>query len=202
MYEWRKMTPEARELALGERQRRKLPHHSPPHFAGDVTRLYHLTAACYEHRPILGFSPERMAAFEAEWVALLREGERELAAWCVLPNHWHALVRTGDLRETVRAVGRLHGRTSYAWNGEEECRGRVCWHRCADRFMRSDAHVWATINYIHHNPVHHGYVERWTDWPFSSAADYLESVGAEEAARRWREFPVLDYGKGWDEAEI
>ena len=47
-----------------------------------------------------------------------------------------------------------------------------------------------------------GYVERWTDWPFSSAADYLGAVGKEEAERRWREFPVLDYGKGWDEAEM
>ena len=202
MYEWRKMTAEEREEALRERRQRKLPHHSPPHFADDAPRLYHLTGACYEHRPIVGFSPNRMAAFEAELVQTLRAEGRELAAWCVLPNHWHALVRTGDLRGTTKAVGRLHGRMSHAWNGEEGCRGRTCWHRCADRAMRSEAHVWATINYIHHNPVHHGYAERWTQWPFSSAADCLEALGKAEAKRRWKQYPVLDYGKGWDEAEM
>jgi hypothetical protein len=30
----------------------------------------------------------------------------------------------------------------------------------------------------------------------------LEAVGQEEAERRWQEFPLLDYGKGWDEAEM
>ena len=202
MYEWRRMTAEEREAALRERQQRKLPHHSPPHFAGEAPRLYHLTAACYEHRAIVGFSPERMADFEAALVETLRAEGRELAAWCVLPNHWHALVRTGDLRGTTKAVGQLHGRTSHAWNGEEGCRGRVCWHRCADRAMRSDAHVYATINYIHHNPVHHGYAKRGQDWLFSSAAEYLELVGKEEAERQWEAYPVLEYGAGWDEPEM
>ena len=68
--------------------------------------------------------------------------------------------------------------------------------------MRSEAHIYATVNYIHHNPVHHGYVERWQEWPYSSAADYLESVGGDEAARRWREYPILDFGKGWDDPEM
>jgi putative transposase len=65
--------------------------------------------------------------------------------------------------------------------------------------MRSDGHRWSTVNYIHHNPVRHGYVMRWLDWPFSSAADFLREVGREEALRLWKEYPLLDYGKGWDE---
>ena len=38
--------------------------------------------------------------------------------------------------------------------------------RIVERAMRSDRHFWATLNYAHHNPVHHGYVARWTDWPW------------------------------------
>ena len=68
--------------------------------------------------------------------------------------------------------------------------------------MRSDEHVQATLNYIHHNPVHHGYVERWQEWPYSSAAIYLQAVGMAEAERRWKAYPVLDYGKGWDDPEM
>ena len=120
----------------------------------------------------------------------------------MLPTHWHALVRTDKLRETIRTVGRLHGRVSRAWNGEDNARGRTCWYRCTDRRMRNEAHVFATINYILNNPVHHGYVERWQDWPYSNAEAYLEQVGEAEAARRWHAYPVLDYGKGWDEPEM
>ena len=68
--------------------------------------------------------------------------------------------------------------------------------------MRSDRHFWATLNYVHHNPVHHGYVEHWQDWPFSSAPEYLAEMGRAEAERLWLEYPVLDYGKGWDDAEF
>ena len=74
--------------------------------------------------------------------------------------------------------------------------------RAVERSMRSDAHSCATLNYVHHNPVHHGYVARWTDWPWSSAAEYLEQTGETEAARVWRKYPVRDYGKGWDDPEM
>jgi putative transposase len=67
--------------------------------------------------------------------------------------------------------------------------------------MKSDRHYWATLNYVHHNPVHHRYAERWQDWPFSSAAAYLEAVGHETAWRTWKAYPILDYGKEWDPPE-
>lgn len=72
------------------------------------------------------------------------------------------------------------------------------WYRCFDRAIRSERHFWASVNYIHHNPVHHGYVEKWQDWPWSSAAEFLDSVGRERAVRIWQEYPILDYGKTWD----
>jgi putative transposase len=58
------------------------------------------------------------------------------------------------------------------------------------------------MNYVHHNPVHHRYVSCWEDWPYSSARDFLHDVGREEAAGIWRRYPLLDYGKGWDEPEM
>jgi len=60
----------------------------------------------------------------------------------------------------------------------------------------------ATMNYIHHNPVHHGYVSDWCDWPYSSAGRFLDEVGRSRAAELWRQYPVLDYGAGWDDAEM
>jgi len=68
--------------------------------------------------------------------------------------------------------------------------------------MRSDRHYWATLNYVHHNPVRHGYVERWTDWRRSSAAEYLAQTGASEAKRTWRKDPLHEYGRNWDDPEM
>lgn len=104
-----------------------------------------------------------------------------------------------DLRETISALGKLHGRTSHAWNGEDSMRGRKVWSPPADRLIRNEAHFWATMNYIHHNPIKHGHAQKWHDWPFSSAIQFLEMTGKEESARIWQSYPILNYGAGWDD---
>ena len=58
------------------------------------------------------------------------------------------------------------------------------------------------VNYVHHNPVHHGYVQHWTDWPWSSAAEFLKQVGRDRAVALWKQYPILDYGKKWDMGEV
>jgi len=50
--------------------------------------------------------------------------------------------------------------------------------------------------------VHHGYAGCWQDWPFSSAQEYLAEMGRELAEKTWNDYPVRDYGKGWDDAEL
>jgi hypothetical protein len=54
------------------------------------------------------------------------------------------------------------------------------------------------MNYVLNNAVHHGYAEKWGDWIWSNATEYLEGVGKEEAARIWKEYPILGYGEKWD----
>jgi len=198
MYEWRRMTRKERMNVLAKRKCERRPWHRPPHEdRGD--RAYHISAACYEHSPFIGTTPERMAEFERDLLKTLEEHCDEVHAWCVLPNHYHSLVDTNDVKALSRVVGRFHGNKSFEWNGEEKCRGRKVWHGCSDRAIRSERHFWATMNYVHNNPVRHGYAQRSQDWPFSSAKEYLDDVGKEEAARIWKDYPVLDYGAGWDE---
>ena len=143
-----------------------------------------------------------METFSRALLELLHLHTTCVVVWCVLPNHYHALVETTDVLNLLREIGRLHGRTSHAWNGEENTRGRQVFHGATERYMRSERHLFATVNYIHHNPVHHGYVKHWTEWPWSSATDYLEQVGQEEALQLWHAYPILDYGKGWDDPEL
>jgi putative transposase len=197
MYRSRQMTPAEREDALKFRQVHRLPWHGPPHFENDAG-LYLLTAACYEHAPVVGMSTERMAEFEVELLNTIAAHSSCLFAWVLLPNHYHVLARIPDLRGVLGSLGNLHGRTAYRWNALDGCRGRHVWHRVAETGMKSERHFWATLNYVLHNAVRHGYVEHWQDWPFSNATRYLDQVGREEAERRWQAYPLLDYGAEWD----
>ena len=201
MYEWRKLSPKEREQLLRERKAKRHPWHTPPHRIG-TSHFYHLTAACYEHKAIIGRSPERMAAFVQTILNTLNQAGATCYAWCVMPNHYHLEIKSQDILELLKIWAKMHGRQSYIWNGEENCRGRQVWHGVAERSIRGERHFWATMNYIHHNPVHHGYVKKWTDWPYSSAAAFLEKVGTEKATEIWGAYPILDYGKGWDDPEL
>jgi putative transposase len=200
-YLWRKLTPKQQADLMAWRKQQQLPWHRPPHQASEHTR-YHVTAACFEHRPCIGYDAARLQAFCDTLLGVLASGGTMIHAWCVLPNHYHALIQTTNILNVLAELGRMHGRLSFAWNGEENTRGRQVWCGATERYMRNEAHFWATLNYVHHNPVHHGYVERWSEWPFSSARDYLDQMGREFAALTWRAYPVLDYGAGWDDADL
>lgn len=198
-YAWRQMTDEQRTKALQERYSRDHPWHSPPHRGSDFESAYLFTAACYEHASVIGSSAERMNEFVNQLLAVMGSCCSRIYAWVVLPNHYHVLVRTPDALNVIAELGTLHGRTSFEWNGQDHQRGRKVWHRAVETRIKSHEHQWATINYIHHNAVKHGYTQQWNEWPFSSAVSFLESVGRDEATHLWRTYPIQDYGKGWDD---
>jgi putative transposase len=201
MYLWRRLTVEQREALLRERQATLKPWHSPPHLQSD-SRTYLITAACYEHVSVIGASGTRMASFEAELLSVLTEHCEAVYAWVVLPNHYHALVTAGELDSLLEALGQLHGRTSYAWNLEDHRRGRKVWSGVAETGMKSERHFQATVLYVLNNPVRHRYVQKWQDWPYSNAREWLDRTGRETAIRLWQSFPIDDYGRDWDPPDL
>jgi putative transposase len=201
MSDGRKLSEAHTQELLKERKAKKFPTHAPPPF-WQLAGYYHISAACYEHKHIIGKSPTRMERFCIDLLDELEKITLDISAWCVLPNHYHSLVNIENLKSFMKELGKFHGRTSYNWNGEENCRGRKVWFNAGDRYIRSERHFWATMNYIHHNPVRHKYVKKWTEWPYSSVHEFLEEVGRERAAEIWHKYPLRDYGKGWDDPEL
>ncbi|MFQ5674799.1 MAG: transposase [bacterium] len=197
MYEWRQASPDERRRILHERRLKGQPWHSPPHIDGP-TNLYHICVACYEHKPYIGTTLERLQEFSSTLLVTLAELAAEIFTWCILPNHYHVQLRLdGGVKNFIKELGKFHGGTSFRWNGEENCRGRKIWCNTIDRWIRDERHFWTALNYIHHNPVKHGLVQKWQEWPFSSARDYLNRVGKEKAREIWFACPVKDYGSDW-----
>src|SRR6185369_15618053 len=99
MYDYRNMTPAQRHEAVEYRRLRERPWHSPPHWKFQGLLQFMISGACYEHQPIIGVTPQRMTECEGALVDLFERFCRTLYAWCVLPNHYHALIQTDCLED-------------------------------------------------------------------------------------------------------
>jgi putative transposase len=192
-YDYRRMTPAERAAVVEERRQCGYPLHAPPHpYRGPG--WYCITAANYEHAPIM-MSPQRLTAFEDQLLGELVDAGAEIGAWVVLMNHYHFLVGVASIEVISAALQHLHGSTSRAWNVEDDLTGqRKVWYRFRDQYMRDECQYYHALNYIHYNPVKHGYVDTPYDWPWSSVHLYRDSYGKAWLREQWVGYPV---GSTW-----
>ncbi len=196
-YEYRRMSPEQREAILRVRAERGYPLHAPPHPLKEKT-YYLLSAANFEHRHIM-VNAERRTEFQKLALEKFQEFDNEVSAWVFLPNHYHVLAYVPNFPKLPVLFNRLHGSTSRKWNLEDDQTGkRKVWYEFHDRMIRNEAHFYATLNYIHYNPVKHGYSKRMNEWEWSSFSWYLEEMGRDWLVEIWRKYPIKNYGDKWD----
>jgi len=122
MYDYRTLTPDQRHEIVEHRRRQERPWHSPPHWDFEGQRQFIVSGACFEHAAVIGRTPERMTECEAALSSLCHDRATHVYAWCILPNHYHLLVRTDRIKELRRESGRFHGRSSFKWNGVDQRR--------------------------------------------------------------------------------
>jgi putative transposase len=82
-------------LALGT-----VPWHGPPHYEGDG-QVYLISAACYEHKSVIGLSAARMAEFESDLLEVAQSACQQVFAWVVLPNHYHFLGHAPEIETSI-----------------------------------------------------------------------------------------------------
>ncbi len=114
---------------------------------------------------------DRANLFDEATVSILREALKrekqrrpfEVQAMVVLPDHLHCLwlLPAGDSDYPAR------------WREIKKhlskCLARSVWQPRYWEHSIRDAHDWRLhVDYIHYNPVRHGYVDRAEDWPWSS----------------------------------
>lgn len=100
-----------------------------------------------------------------------------LDAIVVLPNHLHLLMTLpkGDnnfptrLRLLKSGFSRQIAKTEYIQETRKKKNERGIWQRRYwEHLIRDDNDYANHVDYIHNNPVKHGYVENAYDWPYSS----------------------------------
>jgi len=86
-----------------------------------------------------------------------------------MPNHVHVVVEMTDGQSLSDIVASWKSFTAHKANVLLERKGRF-WHaEYFDRFMRSEEHLYQTIEYVEQNPVKAGLATRASDWAWSSA---------------------------------
>ncbi|MDW7712627.1 MAG: transposase [Deferrisomatales bacterium] len=145
---------------------------------------YFLTVGTYRRRPILCGEASRAALREAIREARLRH-PFVIDAWVLLPDHLHCiwtlpegdgdystrwgLIKAGFTRRVAGAL--LEGPPASA--SRREHREKAVWQRRFwEHTIRDDRDHAAHRDYIHYNPVKHGWAAAPRSWPWSTFHRY------------------------------
>jgi putative transposase len=148
---------------------------------------YFFTLVSHNRRPILCHESIRRSLRTA--ISDVRSTRPfSIDAWVSMPDHLHCIwtLPNGDsdfstrwslIKRSVSRFTRelaLDGDTRSA----SACKHResTIWQRRFwEHLIRDDADLERHVEYIHYNPVRHGYVERAIDWPYSSIHRYVKT---------------------------
>jgi putative transposase len=123
----------------------------------------------------------------------------KLYAWVILDNHYHLLFKSSKKVNLSEVMRKIHSGYSYEVNRQENHRGRRIWQNYWDWCIRSEKDFWTHFNYIHHNPVKHGYGQRMEDYQFSSYVYWLDKKGEDWMHSVFEVYPVINFEKDYDE---
>lgn len=168
--------------------------HRPPHRTDRGLALF-VTASTQNRQRHLD-APDRRDGFRDLLRAACEEFRLQLVAWVILPDHYHAIVVPEGPDAFSCWINSLHRRSSTAWNREERLEGRSGWYDYWDRSLWTEGDLLSRVNYIHQNPVKHGYAADQADWPWSSHSEWLGIESGDDLLARFpapRKLPHDDF---------
>ncbi len=132
----------------------------------------------------------------------------ETFAWCLLKNHFHILVRIKEKSEIIedemrysttekpkvidpsRQFSHLFNAYTQAINKRHKRTGSLFETTFERKLITSEKYLQQLIFYIHNNPVHHGFVDQMSLYPWSS----YDSVISEKPTKLKRTEVMEQFG--------
>jgi len=102
----------------------------------------------------------------------------EVAAYCLMSNHYHLLIHTPD-GNLSRAMRHVNGVYTQRYNRRRKIDGQLFRGRFKSVLVEADSHLLESLRYIHRNPVRAKMCKTVDDYAWSSHAAYLSS------AKKW-----------------
>jgi putative transposase len=97
-----------------------------------------------------------------------------VAAYCLMPNHYHLLVQTpnGNLSRCMRHIDGVYTQRFNRRHGHD---GPLFRGRYKALLIEADTYLLQLVRYLHRNPLGAGLVKNLEDYPWSSHPGYLSS---------------------------
>jgi putative transposase len=136
-----------------------------PRSALSESGIYHVTA-----RGVDGCAIVRDDVDRHMFVKLLRANARRerlvIHAYCLMDNHFHAVVET-TLDRLSRSLQRLNGTHAQRFNRRHGRIGHLFQSRFHARVIRDDEHLADACAYTWNNPVRAGLCDTARQWPWN-----------------------------------
>lgn len=147
----------------------KTYRHTPAHFFKPHS-IYMITGSVYQKRKLFAGEKPKL-----RWYESLKKGCEEygwqILAWVILDDHYHIMLETPGEAETLSSLIRDMHKFTALWAKQNlpivKGLERI-WYNYWDTCITYERSFLARLNYIHHNPVKHGYVEDASAYPFGS----------------------------------
>ena len=101
-----------------------------------------------------------------------------IAAYCLMPNHYHLLLQTPDANLS-RCMRHINGIYTQRFNRLHQCDGQLFRGRYKSILIDVDSYLLQLMRYIHKNPLQGGLVDRLDAYGWSSHKAYISN------AKKW-----------------
>jgi putative transposase len=150
--------------------------------------IYHVTARGIARNEIYLDDHDRRV-FLHILVRTLERFDWACLSYCLMPNHFHLLIRT-PIPNLSRGMARLKSGYAQAHNRRHERIGPLFAGRFSARLVQRDRHLLETFRYIALNPVAAGLCETPSSWRWSAH----RALARVQAAPEWL---AVDESLGW-----
>ena len=99
----------------------------------------------------------------------------EIWAYCLMPNHIHAVVIPDKRQSLASFFGRLHKQYAQQTNLRYEWSGHL-WQNRFFSVVMDEQHTLTAMRYTELNPVRAGLAQKPQEWPWSSAQGNLKLI--------------------------
>ena len=159
---------------------------------------YHLYNRGVDHRPIF-LEPKNYIFLLQKLKRYTRELEITVIAYCLMPNHYHLLVRQDGKHPAGLLPQRVFNSYTKAFNRMYNRTGTLFEGRYQLRVVDDESYFLDLCRYIHGNPVKDGLVATLDDWPYSN---YHEWIGTRHGGLVDRALVHLYFPDGASYAEF
>lgn len=123
----------------------------------------------------------------------------KMFAWVILDNHIHLLFLLPDGSTLPGFMHNINANISRMINKMDGAGGRKIFKSYWDYCIRNEKDFFTHFNYIHHNPVKHGYIgtqQECREYEFCSYKDWVKKNGEEWALSVFERYPIIDFTIG------